>query len=233
MVAMKGIKAMFGAPGVIEHVGNMLKSGLEAHKLCLGPGSDGGKPLVANSVPAGAFAVYEEAVAVFPKLAAAILERVTTLVHKDVRLDNMIFAADGRVLLLDWQAYADGVAISDIVQFCTFNLNHAGCLNKDVDRELLEEYRVALVAALGDKISDVDKRRLSAEQVGECVCTAVFSRVACNHITVCVMRLCGRCMRTIGWWCCGWRWQTRWRGWSKRRTMMRASLCSLSLPVSA
>ena len=39
--------------------------------------------------------------------------------------------------------------MADLVQLIVFNLNHESCLAKDVERELLEEYRLALVGSEG------------------------------------------------------------------------------------
>ena len=45
--------------------------------------------------------------------------QLTTVAHKDFRLDNMMFdASDGRVIVLDWQTLGLGSPMNDVSYFC-------------------------------------------------------------------------------------------------------------------
>lgn len=150
--------ARFGDPASFPMLAPMLVRGAEAHRTMLAPGADGAEPAVPSDVPAAAFDGLAAMAARGIDLMLAAMPRANTLVHADVRLDNMIFVpakasgggegggasdaagdAGERLVMLDWQAYAAGWNVADVVQFILFNLNAEGAKAADVELELLEE----------------------------------------------------------------------------------------------
>jgi len=57
--------------------------------------------------------------------------------------------------------YGAGWNMAEVAQFIVFNLNHDECLAKDVERELVEEYRAALISQPG--FPEEDAARLTSE----------------------------------------------------------------------
>ena len=85
-----------------------------------------------------------------PKFGAAIegllrqlSDGPTTLLHGDYRTDNMMFAADGTVILMDFQLTGVGAAPYDVAYFI------GSCLDLDAarERELFDRWIAALITA--------------------------------------------------------------------------------------
>ena len=68
-----------------------------------------------------------------------------TLIHGDFRLDNMFFAADDELLLLDWQLVGRGDGFADITPFLAGNL----------DSDLRREHELHLLRLYHDTINDL------------------------------------------------------------------------------
>ena len=65
-----------------------------------------------------------------------------TLIHGDFRLDNLFFAEDGSVALVDWQLAMRAPGQTDLVYFCANNLTVES--RRRLDRALVERYVDAL-----------------------------------------------------------------------------------------
>lgn len=130
----------FGDPAGHVELSGALAAGAAAQREML-EGKDGGTPLVPNSVPAEAFDAVKKAAGRAIDIMITCCGSENTLVHMDVRLDNMIFLDDAEksFLLLDWQQYSSGWNIADVTQFILFNLNREGATSADLELELLEE----------------------------------------------------------------------------------------------
>ena len=75
-----------------------------------------------------------------------------TLVHGDFRLDNLFFAADGSVAVVDWQLSMRAPGQTDLVYFCANNLTVSN--RRRFETELIERY-VAGVHAAGVPVDQV------------------------------------------------------------------------------
>ncbi len=69
----------------------------------------------------------------------------TTLVHGDVRLDNMFFDGDGAAMI-DWQVCGIGSGLYDVAYFLAGNISTE--LRREIERDALMEYR-DIVAGMG------------------------------------------------------------------------------------
>lgn len=67
-----------------------------------------------------------------------------TLVHFDFRADNLFFAEDGSVVVIDWQAISQGGAMADVGYFLSQNLSTSDRRANEAD--LLHAYHDTLVA---------------------------------------------------------------------------------------
>lgn len=70
---------------------------------------------------------------------------VRTVTHGDFRLDNLLFAPDGAVTVLDWQTCADGVGPSDVAYFLGAGLQEDE--RRGAEQQLVADYHAGLVAA--------------------------------------------------------------------------------------
>ena len=61
-----------------------------------------------------------------------------TLIHGDFRLDNLFFADDGSVAVVDWQLAMRAPGQTDLVYFCANNLTVAD--RRELEDELIERY---------------------------------------------------------------------------------------------
>lgn len=68
-----------------------------------------------------------------------------TLVHGDFRLDNLFFADDGSVAVIDWQLSMRAPGQTDLVYFCANNLTTP--MRRDLETELIERYVAGVHAA--------------------------------------------------------------------------------------
>ena len=66
--------------------------------------------------------------------------------HGDYRLDNLFFADDGTVAVIDWQLAMRAPGQTDLVYFCANNLTVE--MRREHDRTLVERY-VAELHRLG------------------------------------------------------------------------------------
>jgi len=79
--------------------------------------------------------------------------QLTTVAHKDFRLDNMLFdAPDGRVIVLDWQTLGLGGPMNDVSYFCGTSFADPA-ERKANDRRLFDYY----VRALTDQDVQIDE----------------------------------------------------------------------------
>jgi thiamine kinase-like enzyme len=61
-----------------------------------------------------------------------------TLIHGDFRLDNLFFADDGSVAVVDWQLSMRAPGQTDLVYFCANNLTVA--MRRELEDTLIERY---------------------------------------------------------------------------------------------
>lgn len=73
------------------------------------------------------------------------LDDPITLTHGDFRLDNLFFADDGTVSVIDWQLAMKVPGQADFVYFCANNLTTE--MRREHERDLLERYVSGLHAA--------------------------------------------------------------------------------------
>ena len=78
-----------------------------------------------------------------------------TLVHFDFRADNLFFADDGSVVVIDWQAISQGGGMADVGYFISQNLSTED--RRAHEAELLHAYHDALVA---NGVTDYDYETL-------------------------------------------------------------------------
>lgn len=100
--------------------------------------------LVDGIVPA---AHLDAAAAVIGRFGAVLDEFATaprTLVHGDLRLDNVLFDAAGEATALDWQLAAWGRGAYDLAFFASGSIDDAHLAT--IEDDLLAEYHAALVA---------------------------------------------------------------------------------------
>ena len=100
----RSVKAMFGNPASWQPIAGAVSQGVAMFKKLLAAGEDGAAPIVASQVPPQAFDDYAYIASRLADVIPAVLPHVKTLVHNDVRLDNMVLG-DGELVMLDWQAY--------------------------------------------------------------------------------------------------------------------------------
>lgn len=72
-------------------------------------------------------------------------DRVTTVVHTDYRLDNLLIAPDGVVTVVDWQTCGTGVGPSDVAYFLGAGLVPE--VRREAEQELVRSYHDGLLAA--------------------------------------------------------------------------------------
>ena len=117
--------------------------------------------------------------------------------------------------------------MADLVQLIVFNLNHESCMAKDVERELLEEYRLALVGSEG--FPEEDAAAFTADELYQ----QYVAPASCRYIDT-PSRLqgsrAGRFVMTDTALPSGfWRWATAWRGGSssaRTRLASAATTCT-------
>ncbi|HEY6078879.1 MAG TPA: aminoglycoside phosphotransferase family protein [Polyangiaceae bacterium] len=87
--------------------------------------------------------------------------RFRTFVHGDAKPDNMCFAHDGRVALVDFQYVGGGVGVKDVAYFLSSCLAQGSCAR--LVPRYLNEYFAALSAALGSKLAPSELGALEHE----------------------------------------------------------------------
>lgn len=98
-----------------------------------------------DRVPARCLRWCESFVGDIPGWLAAHADMPCTLTHGDFRLDNIFFAPDGSVALIDWQLCMRAPGQSDLVYFCANNLTID--VRRAHERDLIERYAHGLYAA--------------------------------------------------------------------------------------
>jgi len=92
----------------------------------------------AMDVPDAILAVGPRFSAAIPGLMLDLSNGPTTMIHGDYRADNMLFDADGRVSLLDFQLIGTGSAVYDLAYFVTQSL--ARDVAAEHERSLFERW---------------------------------------------------------------------------------------------
>ncbi len=98
-----------------------------------------------DELPARALRWCEAFVSTLPAWIAGHLDDPVTMTHGDFRLDNLFFAADGSVIVIDWQMSMRAPGQADLVYFCANNLTVE--MRRQHENELIERYVTALHAA--------------------------------------------------------------------------------------
>jgi len=118
--------------------------------LTIGPMFEVGWPMFlerfGESVPERCLRWCEQFVGGIPDWIAGHVDEPITLVHGDYRLDNLFFADDGTVAVIDWQLAMRAPGQTDLVYFCANNLTVE--MRREHDRALIERY-VAELHRLG------------------------------------------------------------------------------------
>lgn len=118
--------------------------------LTIGPMFEVGWPMFlerfGESLPERCLRWCEQFVGGIPQWIAGHIDEPTTLVHGDYRLDNLFFADDGSVAVIDWQLAMRAPGQTDLVYFCANNLTVE--MRREYDRVLIERY-VAELHRLG------------------------------------------------------------------------------------
>ena len=80
-----------------------------------------------------------------PRLLRALSQSPTTLSHGDFRADNILFAEDDSMMLLDFQLIGESSAAYDLAYFVVFSL--AAPVASRIERPLFDRWREGLIAA--------------------------------------------------------------------------------------
>lgn len=114
--------------------------------LAIGPMFELGWPQFLDryerSLPTRCLRWCEQFVGNIPTWIAGHLDDPITLVHGDFRLDNLFFAGDDSVAVIDWQLAMRAPGQTDVVYFCANNLTVE--MRRQLDRSLIERYVSAL-----------------------------------------------------------------------------------------
>ncbi len=129
--------------------------------LTLGPMFDLGWPgfldRYASELPERCLRWCEQFVLGIPEWIEGHQDDAVTLIHGDFRLDNLFFADDGSVAVVDWQLSMRAPGQTDLVYFCANNLTVA--MRRELEDMLIERY----VAGLHD--AGVPADRVTVEGV--------------------------------------------------------------------
>lgn len=98
-----------------------------------------------SELPARTLRWCEEFVQDVPGWVAGHLHEPITIIHGDFRLDNLFFAEDGSVAVIDWQLSMRAPGQTDLVYFCANNLTPD--LRRRLEVPLIERYVAGLHAA--------------------------------------------------------------------------------------
>jgi aminoglycoside/choline kinase family phosphotransferase len=114
--------------------------------LAIGPMFEIGWPIFleryGDALPERCLRWCERFVGEIPEWIERHFDVPTTLVHGDYRLDNLFFADDGSVAVIDWQLSMRAPGQTDVVYFCANNLTVP--MRRQHDRVLIERYVAAL-----------------------------------------------------------------------------------------
>jgi len=117
--------------------------------LTIGPMFEIGWPLFleryGNELPARSLRWCEQFVPGIPEWIQTHVDEPVTMVHGDFRLDNLFFADDGSVAVIDWQLGMQAPGQTDLVYFCANNLTVA--MRRAHEDALIERYVSGLHAA--------------------------------------------------------------------------------------
>ncbi len=110
--------------------------------LTIGPMFEIGWPVFleryGDSLPERCLRWCEQFVGEIPEWVERHYDEPITLVHGDYRLDNLFFADDGAVAVIDWQLAMRAPGQTDLVYFCANNLTVE--MRREHDRSLVERY---------------------------------------------------------------------------------------------
>jgi aminoglycoside/choline kinase family phosphotransferase len=117
--------------------------------LTLAPTFEMGWPIFlqrfGDELPARCLRWCERFVEGIPDWIAGHLDDRVTMTHGDFRLDNLFFAADGSVAVIDWQMSMRAPGQADLVYFCANNLTVE--MRRAHEDALIERYVAGLHAA--------------------------------------------------------------------------------------
>ena len=110
--------------------------------LTLGPMFEVGWPgfleRYAHELPERCLRWCEQFVPGIPEWIEGHQDDAVTLIHGDFRLDNLFFADDGSVAVVDWQLSMRAPGQTDLVYFCANNLTVA--MRRELEDTLIERY---------------------------------------------------------------------------------------------
>jgi hypothetical protein len=98
-----------------------------------------------DELPARCLRWCERFVEGVPDWIAGHFDKPVTLTHGDFRLDNLLFAEDGSVAVIDWQLSMRAPGQADFVCFCANNLSID--MRRAHERDLLDRYVATLHAS--------------------------------------------------------------------------------------
>ncbi|MEX2292637.1 MAG: phosphotransferase [Acidimicrobiales bacterium] len=98
-----------------------------------------------SDIPSAIHSVAPGWSALMPRMLTDLATTPTTLIHGDYRADNILFDADGSVVLLDFQLTGVGSGAYDLAYFITQSLDPSTA--GDNEKALFDRYIAALVAA--------------------------------------------------------------------------------------
>jgi thiamine kinase-like enzyme len=114
--------------------------------LTIGPMFDIGWPMFlerfGDALPQRCLRWCEQFIPDIPDWVARHFDDPITLVHGDFRLDNLFFADDGSVAVIDWQLSMRAPGQTDLVYFCANNLTVP--MRREHEQALIERYVTAL-----------------------------------------------------------------------------------------
>jgi Ecdysteroid kinase-like family len=91
-----------------------------------------------STIPERCLRWCEQFIGGIPEWVASHFDDPITLVHGDYRLDNLFFAEDGSVAVIDWQLSMRAPGQTDLVYFCANNLTVP--MRREHERTLIERY---------------------------------------------------------------------------------------------
>ncbi len=98
-----------------------------------------------SELPARTLRWCEEFVQDVPGWVNGHLHEPITIIHGDFRLDNLFFADDGSVAVIDWQLSMRAPGQTDLVYFCANNLTTD--VRREIEVPLIERYVAGIHAA--------------------------------------------------------------------------------------
>ncbi len=131
--------------------------------LTIGPMFEMGWPIFleryGDELPERCLRWCEQFVTTIPEWIEGHVGDAVTLIHGDFRLDNLFFADDGSVAVIDWQLSMRAPGQTDLVYFCANNLTVQA--RRELEDGLIERYVAGLHSAgvPEDRVTVEDVRR--------------------------------------------------------------------------